>query len=172
MRSWVVDLDWVDLDWDAPAGLDRVDDLAAALQLDDRVDSAIRVATPESSPRIALTVSAQDGLSALTLIAGLLEQCRKTHPAVEDLTAIRAADRDSGMSEARAQLPDLIWSSGITKLLGVSRQRANEIRRHPDYPSPFLDTGRDQAWLLNEVLEFEATHPRTPGRPPGRAKAD
>lgn len=55
----------------------------------------------------------------------------------------------------------------IADLLGVTRQRANQIvRDHADFPEPIADLASGRVWHRPAVEAWIAAHPdRRPGRP-------
>jgi prophage regulatory protein len=55
----------------------------------------------------------------------------------------------------------------IAEMLGVSRQRADQIsRQHDDFPSPEAALSAGRVWLRSDVELWMKRHPdRRPGRP-------
>lgn len=58
----------------------------------------------------------------------------------------------------------LVGVSDIARMRGCSRQRANELTRHPDFPAPVPEAGNRRLWWDTEVQAFLDT-PRRRGRP-------
>jgi predicted DNA-binding transcriptional regulator AlpA len=62
------------------------------------------------------------------------------------------------------QLPELVAATDIAKLLGVSRQRVNQLQHdHPDFPRPVVYTGGGSLWTKYAIDRFLATWNRRPG---------
>lgn len=61
----------------------------------------------------------------------------------------------------------LVGTSEIASLLGVSRQRVDEITRAaPDFPPPEVELISGRVWSRKAVEAWIADHPdRRPGRP-------
>ena len=71
---------------------------------------------------------------------------------------------------------DLVGTTDIAAMLGVSRQRVGQLAAtHPDFPPPLDVIGGRRVWNRKHIERWIAAHPaRTPGRPPkkaGRPKA-
>ena len=64
-----------------------------------------------------------------------------------------------------ARFPKLAGLAEIAELHGVSRQRATQLTRHPDFPKPVARLAMGPVWREAEVIEFRDT-PRKPGRRP------
>src|ERR1039458_4781627 len=63
---------------------------------------------------------------------------------------------------------DLISLAGIAALAGVSRQRAWQLSRHPQFPPPVpIQGGTRNVWNTADVRVFLAAE-RKPGRPATR----
>lgn len=58
----------------------------------------------------------------------------------------------------------LVSVTDIARARGVSRQRADELTRHPGFPRPVPAAGRVRRWWDTDVAEFFAK-PRPAGRP-------
>jgi eukaryotic-like serine/threonine-protein kinase len=55
--------------------------------------------------------------------------------------------------------------SDLAAVLGVSRQRALQIRQREDFPAPLGETSQGWIWDLDEVSKWIDTGPRSAGRP-------
>lgn len=64
-----------------------------------------------------------------------------------------------------ARFPKLAGLAEIAGLAGVSRQRAAQLARHPDFPKPVDRLAMGPVWREADVIEFLKT-PRKPGRKP------
>lgn len=65
------------------------------------------------------------------------------------------------MTETR--IPKLAGVAEIAALAGVSRSRAGEKTKHPDFPAPLQRLAMGPVWAEAEVIEFLAV-PRKAGR--------
>lgn len=64
--------------------------------------------------------------------------------------------------------PDLVSVTEIAALLGVSRQRVNQlIQAYGDFPLPEAELAIGRVWLRESVERWAAEHARKPGRPSG-----
>lgn len=60
----------------------------------------------------------------------------------------------------------LVDLTGIARMRGVSRQRAQQLARHPAFPVPLpVEGGQRKVWDRAAVQEFLDAE-RKPGRPP------
>ena len=70
------------------------------------------------------------------------------------------------MSKDRADGAGLVDLTGIARMRGVSRQRAQQLTKHPAFPAPVpVEGGQRKVWDRGAVREFLDTE-RKPGRPP------
>lgn len=161
MHPWVVQLQW-----GAAEPGDGIDRLVAELESLTQVESAMRVAGVKQAPRIAVFVGAEDINDALSLVTELLALQESRFPALGRPVSVRVVDREAYLAaEARPELPDLISSSAFTDQLGITRQRASQLRKQPGWPEPVLDTGRDYFYLLSDTERYRQEADRAPGRP-------
>lgn len=63
----------------------------------------------------------------------------------------------------RNRIPKLAGLAEVAGLAGVSRQRAGQIVKHPDFPEPVQRLAMGPVWLEADVVKFIET-PRAPGR--------
>ena len=57
---------------------------------------------------------------------------------------------------------DLVGITEIATLLGVSRQRADQLTRRPDFPEPLVTLPRRRAWERKKVeawIQARQPHP-------------
>jgi predicted DNA-binding transcriptional regulator AlpA len=61
----------------------------------------------------------------------------------------------------------LVGVTEIAEMLGVSRQRADQItRQYDDFPTPEVTLSTGRVWRRNRVTRWVQRHPdRRPGRP-------
>lgn len=62
-------------------------------------------------------------------------------------------------------IPELAGLAEVASLAGVSRKRAWQLSRHPDFPQPVQVLAMGPVWLEADVKTFLATE-RKPGRKP------
>lgn len=61
---------------------------------------------------------------------------------------------------------DLVSVTEIAEILGVSRQRVNQlIDTYADFPTPEAELAIGRVWSREQIEEWDRTHPRKPGRP-------
>ena len=62
---------------------------------------------------------------------------------------------------------DLVSVTEIAEMLGVSRQRVNQlVQAYDDFPAPEADLAIGRVWLRSAVEGWAESHPRKPGRRP------
>ena len=60
---------------------------------------------------------------------------------------------------------DLVSVTEIARMLGVSRQRVNQlIQAYEDFPEPEADLAIGRVWSRSAVQAWEDSHPRRSGR--------
>jgi hypothetical protein len=161
LHSWVIQLQWNT--GEPPGDIDR---LLADLEAQAPVESATRVAGVKQAPRITVFISAEDVHATLGLVTDLLARQESRFPELGRPVSVRVTDRETYLAaEARPELPDLISSSAFTDQLGITKQRASQLRKLPGWPEPVLDTGRDFFYLLSDAERYRQQADRTPGRP-------
>jgi hypothetical protein len=72
---------------------------------------------------------------------------------------------------ARPTFPDVVGTTEVTKILGVSRQRLAELRRRSEFPEPIVDLAAGPVWLQTSIDAFVKRWDRRPGRPRSAAQA-
>lgn len=66
----------------------------------------------------------------------------------------------------RPDTPELLASTDVAEVLGVSRQRVHQLAAdHPDFPAPYARLGSGPIWTRPAIDRFAATWTRKPGRP-------
>lgn len=61
-------------------------------------------------------------------------------------------------------IPKLCGLAEVAEMKGVSRQRAGQITKHPEFPEPVQVLAATPVWIEADVRAFLAT-PRPAGRP-------
>jgi hypothetical protein len=65
--------------------------------------------------------------------------------------------------------PNVLGVSELSRLLGVSRQRASELARSKHFPKPFAELAAGPIWLEPTISRFVREWERRPGRPKSEA---
>lgn len=90
----------------------------------------------------------------------------------DDYTIVRLHARTHAVHDAdlaEPVIPDLVGVAELAELLGVSTQRASELRSRAGFPRPAVTLRSGPVWVRANVEQFASTWKRKPGRPP---KAD
>lgn len=61
--------------------------------------------------------------------------------------------------------PELVGIAEVAEVLGVSKQRANQLVKGARFPQPVANLAAGPVWTKPAVLRFNETWTRTPGRP-------
>jgi hypothetical protein len=107
-----------------------------------------------------------DGPTPTDALASAIDHCLSAHPgtlAAAEIATTVEHDRRLAL-DAR---PQLVGLSEIAEQLGVTRQRANTLRRsRSDFPDPAAELRAGPVWFAADVTRFVETWSRRPGRPP------
>jgi predicted DNA-binding transcriptional regulator AlpA len=64
----------------------------------------------------------------------------------------------------------LVGVGEIAKMLGVSRQRVDQIAASAEFPEPEVELMAGRVWIRSAVEAWVRNHPdRRPGRPPTKS---
>ncbi len=80
------------------------------------------------------------------------------HVELEPVEALDRRLQESG-------IPLLVGITEVADLLGVSKQRAWELSKTPDFPHPYVELAAGPVWNRYAVARFKERWPRRPGRP-------
>lgn len=69
------------------------------------------------------------------------------------------------LHRAHRAFPELVGVVEIGEMFRVSRQRANQLTKRPDFPSPVAHLRGGRVFLKDQVQEFGRNWSRKPGRP-------
>lgn len=72
---------------------------------------------------------------------------------------------------AEPTFPDVLGVTEAAQMLGVSRQRLDQLTSHRDFPAPMVRLAAGPVWLRSSIEGFERRWDRRPGRPPKAAPA-
>ncbi len=144
---------------------DAVDDFIAVLE-----DYGPAVSYGSHRWAVELSMAAPDGGAALnSAVETVYKAAEKA--AVPRWPVVRAAVASAVQVDtelSQSNIPPLVGVSEIAALLGVSRQRASELARSPDFPVPVASLASGPVWLEPAILRFAKRWNRRPGRPSTR----
>jgi hypothetical protein len=90
------------------------------------------------------------------------------HGPIHRLEVQPQSDVDADLE--RPNFPELVGHKETAAILGVSKQRLDELlRTHPEFPRPVVQLAAGPIWIRSGIKRFLETWPRRAGRPP---KAD
>lgn len=120
---------------------------------------SVRFYVPAGSP----TKAADSGLE---LLRSALRKAgpRTSLASVVGVEVQAIDDLDRALDEPN--VPDLVGVDELAKMLDVSKQRASELAKHPDFPKPIARLASGPVWKKATI----ARHARTWDRRPGRKK--
>lgn len=61
-------------------------------------------------------------------------------------------------------IPPIMSISEISKMLGVSRQRAQQLSRQPDFPQPIARTSNGPIYAISDIARYHHTRARKKGQ--------
>lgn len=79
-----------------------------------------------------------------------------------ELMTVAEQERDL----AQPAFPALVGVSEIAELLGVTRQRASQLAKSPQFPEPVARLANTPVWTADSLTRFVEDWARKPGRPP------
>jgi hypothetical protein len=82
--------------------------------------------------------------------------------------AITADEQDRRLAEPT--VPELVGVSEVAQLLNVSRQRASELARGANFPTPVARLASGPVWARITLDRFVESWNRTPGRRPAQTR--
>lgn len=85
------------------------------------------------------------------------------HYQVADVEVQSLEDLDRSLMESN--VPDLIGVAELADILHVSKQRASELARIPDFPKPIAHLASGPVWKKSAIARHIEFWPRRPGRP-------
>ena len=116
---------------------------------------------------VQITIAADTALDAAqsgtttTLVAA--SQCRFPDWPIERLEVVDVDRRDAEL--AMSNFPDLVGTTEVADLLGVSRQRIHELRKAGRFPQPMVELSGVPIWLRAAIVAFDEGWERKVGRP-------
>ena len=64
-----------------------------------------------------------------------------------------------------SNFPDLVGTTEVAELLGVTRQRIHELRKAGRFPEPMVELAAGPIWLRPAIESFDKQWERKVGRP-------
>lgn len=109
---------------------------------------------------------------AVDYVRQLAHQVDGHEPAMLTLVDLRVCEPDIAEGDAfRPDTPELLASTDVAEVLGVSRQRVHQLAaEHPQFPAPYARLGSGPIWT-RPVIDRFASWSRRPGRPARPARA-
>ncbi|MDQ0376588.1 hypothetical protein [Amycolatopsis thermophila] len=87
-------------------------------------------------------------------------------PLNASVASVRAVDPDVfEMETEQSTVPELVSSVEAAEILGVTRQRVNQLADRPDFPAPLYRLKTGPLWTRMSVEAFGKRWVRKPGRP-------
>jgi len=145
-------------------GSDTIGDAEVEALIDALATYAPVVSYGRGSLSVRLTVEADSVRHAIDNALDVVT----SSPTVNGATIVRVeAQTDESLSQELGidAVPDLIGVAELANLLHVSKQRASELARRPDFPAPRDVLAAGPIWSRATVLRYVRTWKRQPGRP-------
>ncbi len=145
-------------------GSDTIGDAEVEALIDALATYAPVVSYGRGSLSVRLTVEADSVRHAIDNALDVVT----SSPTVDGATIVRVeAQTDESLSQELGidAVPDLIGVAELANLLHVSKQRASELARRPDFPAPRDVLAAGPIWSRATVLQYVRTWKRQPGRP-------
>jgi hypothetical protein len=99
---------------------------------------------------------------ARMIVMAALEKAGVEHRGVARLEVI---DGNLDELEFTRETDELVGVTELAEMLGVTRQRASELRTRPGFPAPIADLASGPVWKSSSLRRFVDTWERRPGRP-------
>ncbi len=145
-------------------GSDTIGDAEVETLLDALAAYAPVVSYGRGSLSIRLTVEADSVRHAIDNALDVVT----SSPSVNVASIVRVeaqTDESLGQELGIDDVPDLIGVAELANLLNISKQRASELARQPDFPAPRDVLAAGPIWSRATVLRYARTWKRQPGRP-------
>jgi hypothetical protein len=121
-----------------------------------------------NSLTIKLTVQAD---SAAEAAQTAMERVRSVFPPSVPLQPVRLYIDEVGSPSEQPSEQDLLGIAELAMMLDVTKQRASDLARNPDFPRPLQELKAGPVWARSSIARYLKTWDRRPGRPARRAKA-
>jgi hypothetical protein len=100
---------------------------------------------------------------ALSAFCEAAEKARLPDWPIRHIELMRVEDQQAALSEPT--FPDVVGVTEAAHLLGVSRQRLDQLTSRDDFPAPMVRLAAGPVWLRSSIKGFERRWDRRPGRP-------
>jgi hypothetical protein len=161
-REWSVG---VELGLDGSQRADEVEEAAEEL-LDALAEAAPAVGVSAASLGVQLSVRARSAVAAVKVAVAAVEKAsadvRLAHTGVYHAEASTTERLDAWLRQP--SFPELVGTSEVAALLGVSRQRVSELSRAAHFPQPMTSLASGPVWAKPGILRFMDEWDRAPGR--------
>ncbi|MGH8825173.1 MAG: helix-turn-helix transcriptional regulator [Jiangellaceae bacterium] len=118
-------------------------------------------AIPGRGFTVMLHEPADDPITAATKAAR-----RSRRVVADDPTGIEAlTDVEYERQALEPNVPEIVSAAEAADILGVSRQRLHQLRRHPRFPAPLYELRTGPLWTRDAIEWFVGVWERKPGRP-------
>lgn len=102
------------------------------------------------------------------LVAMTAAQCRLPQWSIERVEVVEVDRRDTELEVSN--FPDVVGTTEVAELLGVTRQRIHELRKADRFPEPMVELAAGPIWLKPAIVAFDERWERKAGRPSNEAK--
>ncbi|MFE1785624.1 hypothetical protein ACFW9F_24385 [Streptomyces sp. NPDC059506] len=131
---------------------------------------------PNGNLAVQLSVDAGTARKALDAALKAVSEAAKAHGVPATVVGVELlTEEELDRRNATPQVPDLVGTSEIGQMLGVSRQRAVQLAQRDDFPPAVAQLKSGPVFLAEQVRAFESRWTRASGRPrkerPGEAGA-
>lgn len=101
------------------------------------------------------------------LLAAATQAARRTRRVVhDDPTGIQVlAEAEYERQALAPSAPDIVSAAEAADILGISRQRLHQLRRHRRFPAPLYQLRTGPLWTRDAIMWFASVWDRKPGRP-------
>lgn len=147
-----------------------VDPPVDPVDLFEGLDSSLGAAASGTGERVSvtMTVQAENAVAApriatQNLLAVLLSRAEVVVFGVQEIQVLTPEEQDRQLAEP--SLPELAGVAEVAERLGVSKQRVDQLRKRPDFPSPIATLKSGPIWSAASLTHFVEGWKRKPGRP-------
>lgn len=159
IQPWSVYVEWP---VNARALEDLMDTLADALA----DHSAVVGEAPNGNLHTQLSVKAPTLIDAIKVATLALNEAASTVGINQQIACIEAmTEEELDRRNSTPQIPELAGMSEVGQLLGVTRQRANQLAQREDFPPAVAALRSGPVFVADQVKVFERRWERTAGRP-------
>lgn len=130
--------------------------------------SSFNSSVEQRDERVAVTVAVE--AESARAAAGVAEGVVLLHARKAGLRGFRAVrlevvDAIRSLAQFEGEVPDILGSAEVAEILGVSRQRVQQLRAEGRFPEPILELSATPIWLRRSIDAFLTSWSRRPGRP-------